>query len=268
LTEKASSLKETFEAYLKQAEEASFSGWDFSYVYSAGRIAETPLKWNYYTGVMPYLRRAEAMLDMGTGGGEMLFRFQPLPPTTYATEQYRPNVAVAKKKLEPLGVKVFEIEEEKEPPFNSKLPFENEFFDLIINRHEAYYPPELVRLLKPGGTFITQQVGSLNLKTLVQFFLGKTIPLSNWNLKSAVDELESAGFRIVRQLEDVQHYRFYDIGAIVYLLKAIPWTLGDFTGEEFTVERYRDRLWELHLKICEDGYYDTPRHRFLVIAGK
>ena len=168
---KERSLKRSFEAYLKQAEEASFSGWDFSYVYGTGRMTETPLRWNYYTEVMPYLRQAETMLDMGTGGGEMLARFQPLPPTTYATEQYHPNVAVAKKRLEPLGVKVFEIAEEKEPPFNRDLPFDDEFFDLVINRHEAYYPPELMRILKPGGSFITQQVGSLTNVNLVQFFL-------------------------------------------------------------------------------------------------
>jgi SAM-dependent methyltransferase len=261
-------MKETFDVYLKQAGEASFSGWDFSYVYSTGQMAEAPLKWNYYIQVMPYLRNAAVMLDMGTGGGEMLSRFQPLPPVTYATEQYHPNVAVAIKNLEPLGVRVFEIEEEKEPPFNTNLPFENDFFDLVINRHEAYYPPELHRILKPGGLFITQQVGSLNNVNLAQFFLGKTIPVSNWNLKSAVDELSSAGFNIIKQQEDVQYYRFYDVGAIVYFLRAIPWILGDFTPEEFTVEKYRDRLWELHVSISEGGYYDTPRHRFLVMARK
>jgi SAM-dependent methyltransferase len=268
LTDKEGYIKESFEAYLKEAEEASFSGWDFSLITQKNRMVEAPLKWSYYHLVLLHLRGVGAMLDMGTGGGEILSTFQPLPPVTYATEQYHPNVSIARKKLKPLGVKVFEIEEEKEPPFNSELPFKDEFFDLIINRHEAYYPPELIRILKPGGMFITQQVGSLNNKTLVQFFLSKTIPLSNWNLKSAVDELTAAGFKIIKQQEDIQHYRFYDIGAIVYFLKVIPWILGDFTKEDFTVARYRDKLWELHVKISEDGYYDTPRHRFIVIARK
>ena len=63
-----------------------------------------PLPWNYYNVVLPYLRVAGTLLDMGTGGGEVLSRFQPLPPVTYATEQYKPNVAVAREKLETLGV--------------------------------------------------------------------------------------------------------------------------------------------------------------------
>jgi len=265
---KNQTLKESFRFYLKQAEDASFSGWDFSFSFGTGREAEAPLKWNYYNVVLPYLKKAEKLLDMGTGGGEVLSGFAPLPPTTYVTEQYHPNVAVAKKRLEPLGVKVFEIEEEKSPPYNAHLPFKDNFFDLIINRHEAYYPQELMRILKPGGSFITQQVGSLTNVTLVQFLLGKTIPVKNWNLKSAIDELKAAGFKVVKQQEDIQFYRFYDIGAIVYLLKVIPWTLGDFTAEKFSVIKYKEKLWELHLKICEDGFYDSPQHRFILIAGK
>ncbi len=261
-------LKLQFEAYLEEAGKAAFSGWDFSFIYKSGRMAEAPLPWNYYTVVLPRLLKAGTLLDMGTGGGEVLSGFKSLPPVTYATEQYHPNVAVARARLEPLGVEVIEIEEEKEPPFNSKLPFSDGFFDLMINRHEAYYPPECFRILKPGGCFITQQVGSLTNVTMVQFFLGKTIPVSNWNLKSATDELKAAGFKIIRQQEDVQFYRFYDIGAIVYLLKTIPWTLGNFTPEGFSIDKYRDSLWELHVRISEDGFYDSPRHRFLIVAQK
>jgi SAM-dependent methyltransferase len=261
-------MKDLFDFYLEEAEKTPFSGWDFSFLMRTGRMDESPLKWNYYNVVLPHLQETKTMLDMGTGGGEVLAAFKPLPPATFATEQYHPNVAVAREKLEPLGVKVLEIEEEKAPPYNACLPFEDDFFDLVINRHEAYYPPELMRIIKPDGVFITQQVGSLNNKTLVQFFLGKSVALSNWNLKSAVDELVSAGFKIIKQHEDIQHFRFFDIGAVVYLLKAIPWTLGHFTREKFTVDKYMDRLRELHAKIIEDGYYDTPRHRFLVVARR
>jgi len=256
-------INDTFEAYLEEAENAPFSGWDFSYITQTGRMVEAPLKWNYYNVVLPWLSKARTMLDMGTGGGEILSGFQPLPPKTYATEQYHPNVAVARKRLEPLGVRVIEIKEEKDPPFNANLPFDGEFFDLIINRHEAYYPPELMRILKPGGAFITQQVGSMTVLNLKHFLLGKSVNISNWNLKSAVDELKSAGFNIIRQQEDTQFYRFYDIGAIVYLLKAIPWFI-----EDFSEDKYKDRLWELHVRITEDGYYDMPQHRFLVVARK
>jgi hypothetical protein len=261
-------LEESFELFLKEAEAMSFYGWDFSFTYSTGRVVESPLKWNYHNIGLPYMVKADTMLDMGTGGGEVLSGFKVLPPHTYATEQYHPNVAVARARLESLGVEVIEIEEGKGPPYNTKLPFKDGFFDLIINRHEAYYPPELMRILKSGGCFITQQVGSLTNVLLVQFLLGKTIPVSNWNLKSAADELKASGFKILQQKEEIGFTRFFDIGAVVYMLKAIPWTLGHFTPGEFSLDKYREKLWELHVKINEDGFYDSPQHRFLIVAEK
>jgi len=256
-------LKEMFEIYLEQAENTPFSGWDFDYLTTTRRMVEMPVKWNYYNVVLPWLRKAETMLDMGTGGGEVLSRFAPLPHRTFATEQYKPNVEIARERLETLGVKVIEIEEEKSPPFNASLPFADEFFDLIISRHEAYYPPELMRVLKRGGLFITQQVGSMTVLNLKQFFTDKVEAVPGWDLKSAVTELESAGFEILEQQEDVQLQRFYDIGAIAYYLKAIPWII-----EGFTIEKYRDKLWEMHLRINRDGFYDVPYHLFLVVAQK
>jgi SAM-dependent methyltransferase len=226
-------------------------------------MVEVPLKWNYHNIVLPYLIKANTMLDMGTGGGEVLSRFNPLPPNTYATEQYNPNVSVAIERLGPLGVTVVELEEEKSPPYNASLPFDDDFFDLVTNRHEAYYPPELMRILKPRGLFITQQVGNITLLNLKQFLRNKAETISNWNLKSAVDELESAGFHIIEQQEDIQSYRFYDIGAIASLLTAVPWTINDFS-----VDKYRDRLWELHVSINHNGFYDSPQHRFIIVAQK
>jgi protein-L-isoaspartate O-methyltransferase len=86
------------------------------------------------------MKKAESMLDMGTGGGERLASLQPLPKVTYATEAYAPNVPIARKRLEPLGVKVVQIMSD------DNLPFANKTFDLIINHHEAYSVKEVYRI--------------------------------------------------------------------------------------------------------------------------
>jgi len=256
-------LDRMFQAYLQQAKETPFSGWNFEYLTKTNRMKEAPIKWCYYNIVLPWLLKAETLLDMGTGGGELLSTFSLLPANTYATEQYKPNVIVARKELEPLGVKVIEIEEEKSPPYNANLPFANEFFDLIINRHEAYYPPELKRIMKSNGLFITQQVGNKNAESLVQLLTGESIHSSNWNMQSAIEELQLAGFKILQQQEDIQFYRFYDIGAVAYLLRAIPWMI-----EDFSIDKCKDKLWELHMEINKNGYYDTPLHRFIIVSQK
>lgn len=236
--------------------EAPFSGWDFARLTATGRMQDAPLGWNYRSIVKRNMQGIRSILDMGTGGGELYATLQPFPTSAFATEGYEPNVAVAKAKLEPLGVQVFPVDGE------DVMPFEDQSLDLIINRHESYLPSEISRLLTPGGKFITQQVGgkdNLDLNRL----LGAPIPQTylHWNLAYAVNQVEEAGLLILEQKEEMSFTRFYDIGAIAYYLKVIEWQIHDFT-----VEQYAEPLFDLHRKIEEVGYIDIPTHRFLVIA--
>ena len=235
-----------------------FSGWDFSYISGTGRMQSEPLPWNYTSIILPFMRRIETMLDMGTGGGEFLSLIQSLPKHTCATEAYEPNVALAKKRLEPLGVHVFHVEDDMDLPFREKK------FELIINRHESYEPIEVRRILRPSGHFITQQVGEQN-DIDINHLLGNEAPKDEtpWNAAYAAKELQAQEFKIINQREDFPMTRFYDIGAIVYYLKAIPWVV-----EGFTVEKYFDRLSELHELIQKQGYVEVREQRFLIIAEK
>ena len=257
MCEKFSSEKK-FEIFMEDAKH-HFSGWDFSYI--EHRMVMEPLSWSYPSIILPYIRTAKSLLDMGTGGGELLYSLQPLPKKTCATEAYKPNVPIAQEKLEPIGVKVFEINEDDE-----KLPFETEEFDLIINRHEFYLPEEVFRILKKGGLFITQQVGGKNDLEFNEF-LNASVDLksqpSDWNLEFAVKDLITAGFEIIEQKKASPKQRSFDIGAIVYYFQAIPWQLPDFT-----IEKYYDKLKEMHQLIETKGYFETTSERFLIIAKK
>src|SRR5256884_5726182 len=170
-----------------------FSGWDFSHITATGRMVEAPLSWSYASKLLMPLRRATSLLDMGTGGGEYLSRLQPLPPFTCATEGYAPNVPIARQRLEPLGVKVYEVSD------HHRLPFAENEFDLVINRHEYYDPQEVMRILKPGHQFITQQVGGSNDVELLQMLRGGEYRYAYWPLDYAVKELEAVGWRIAKQ---------------------------------------------------------------------
>jgi len=250
--------EELFELFLEDAKH-HFSGWDFSYI--EDRMVTEPLTWSYRSRVIPLIRSTDSLLDMGTGGGELLYSLQPLPKETYATEAYKPNVPIAQKKLESIGVKVIEINESDE-----KLPFEDEKFDLIINRHEYYSPIEVFRILKKGGLFLTQQVGG---KNDLEFnnFLKAPIDIDSqspdWDLKYAVKDLEDAGFTILQEIENSPKTKTYDIGAIIYYFKAIPWQLPDFT-----IEKYLNKLIALHHEIEKKGYFETTSERFFILAKK
>ena len=56
---------------------------------------------------------------------------------------------------------------------------------------------------------------------------------------------------------------FLDIGAVVYFLRKVIWMVPDFT-----VERYRDRLRELHELIAREGRFVAHATRFLIEARR
>ncbi len=249
-----------FDELVAEAERASFSGWDFSWL--KGRYVEGDVSWNYRERVLEKMRSAKCFLDMGTGGGEFLSTLQPFPEASFATEGYQPNVSIAKRRLEPLGVKVVPVD-------STKLPFEDESLDLIINRHEEYAPSEICRCLCQGGHFLTQQVGARNDIELYLLLdlksLGKEAfsVRPEWNLNYAANELEEAGFRITDQQEEFPLCRFYDVGALVYFLKAIPWDIPDFKAS-----RYLQHLRKIHQFIQSNGNLQVTGHRFFIEARK
>jgi SAM-dependent methyltransferase len=234
-----------------------FKGWDFSYITGAGRMSEGPRKWSYGSIVLARIRQSNALLDIATGGGELLASFSPLPPVTCATESYKPNIPVARERLQPLGVEVFETEE------NGPLPFEDGKFDLVIDRHESYSPTEVFRVLRPGGWFITQQVGDKNDHDLRKLLGATRFKPNRWNLKLAADQLKKSGFGIVSRRQGYHKTRYFDIGALVYHLKAVPWIIPDFS-----VKRYFPVLMKLNDVIEREGYLEVRNYRFLVAATK
>ncbi|WP_175989295.1 SAM-dependent methyltransferase [Bacillus sp. Marseille-Q1617] len=246
----------SFENFIKDIEK-HFSGWDFSYITDSGRLNKGMLSWSYGSIVLPYIRKSKAMLDMGTGGGELLSKFQPLPTFTCATEGYAPNFPVAKNRLDPLGVMVRKVKND------NLLPFEDETFDLIINKHEEYLPSEVKRVMALKGSFITQQVGG-NDCIEINHALGAPVngEFLHWNLEYARNELVQEGFDVVEWMEEEPYQRFYDIGALVYYLKAIPWQVPDFT-----IERYKDSLFSIHEMIQSKGFFEVKTNRFLLKAN-
>ncbi|MBD1380868.1 class I SAM-dependent methyltransferase [Bacillus sp. IB182487] len=221
-------------------------------------MASEPLNWCYTTLLLPYLIESKCVLDMGTGGGEYLSLLAPFHGRMFATEGYEPNVSIARNTLEPLGVTVKEIQSD------DNLPFMNNQFDLIMNKHESFEPKEIDRILIPGGVFVTQQVGGKDLGGLNSRLGAETgNEFAHWSLKFAREQLTSNGFIILKEEEQFYKTRFYDIGAIIYYLKAIPWQIPGFQSE-----KYAEPLAEINKEIEHKGYCDFHSHRFLLIASK
>ena len=240
-------------------ENAHFQGWDFSRL--SENWKESPLKWDYVKIVREYLKSDDLLLDMGTGGGEILLTIKHPYHLTYVTESYPPNVELCKKTLAPLGIHVSQVYYGE---YNEDLPFDDAMFDVVINRHESFDMSEVNRILKPGGYFITQQVGCENYLKLKRAVMPEyKFPLSDFTLENNISIIKNNGFDILFQDECFPERHVSDVGAVVYYLKAVPWEIADFS-----VERYFPRLIELHEHIKSNGFFENTGHRFIIIAQK
>lgn len=249
---------ELLKIWLEEETVAHICGWDFSHI--QGKFEEeNDLPWDYETIVRNYLKKDHELLDMDTGGGEFLLSLAHPYEKTSATEAYGPSVQLCKKVLLPLGITF------KEADCVGAFPFADNTFDLVINRHGNYNPDEIYRVLKPGGVFITEQVGAENDRDLVAQLLSivPLMPFPEQYLDIAVSKFEKAGFLIVEKQEAFRPIKFYDVGALVWFAHIIEW---EFPG--FSVQGSLDRLYDLQETLEQRGVIEGTIHRFLLVARK
>ncbi len=240
----------------KEEESHPFMGWDFSYL--DGRMLEEQSPWSYLTRAGELMRQSTAVLDMGTGGGERLLRLREhWPEKVVATEDYPPNIALARERLGPLGVQVVVVALLRDGP----MPFLDQEFDLVLNRHSGLNCDEVARILSPGGTFLTQQVHGLWAQDLLAVF-GARPQWPDETPDYYLPRLERAGLRIERAEDWQGKLVFTDVGAIVYYLKAVPWNVPGFS-----VERHREHLLGLQRRL-ENGEVLTFEARKYIIEAR
>ena len=250
--------EDSFETLVQQAWEHGIQGWDWSFL--QGRTSSASLSWDYPSLVRQRMVEAQAMLEIGTGGGELFSTLGPYPRLTLATEAYPPSVELAGRTLRQVGVPVVQTDDN----IQIALPFANQSLDLVINRHASYSAAELFRTLRPGGRMLTQQVGGKNEFRLNELFQDDPhFIYGYWTLEYAVQELLQAGFTILSQQEEFPEIRRYDIGAVVYFLKVIDWQVPGFTPQ-----KYWDKLRQIHQTIQEHGYLASWQHSFIIEALK
>ena len=238
---------------MDEAAAVPVEGWDFSWL--DGRATEQRPSWGYQRLLGRKLAAATAALDIQTGGGEVLAGAgaDDFPPTLVATEGWPPNLAKAKALLEPLGVTVVADGEE------SPLPFADGAFDLVISRHPATVDwSEIARVLTPGGTYFAQHVGGGANIEISEWFLGPLEPSDARHHEVEADQARAAGLEVVQCRNERLHLEFFDVGAVVYFLRKVVWTVPDFM-----VDRYRARLRDLHDQIERDGVFRSTTSRTL-----
>jgi SAM-dependent methyltransferase len=246
-----------FEELVTEAVAADVTGWGFGWL--NGRATEERTPWGYAKLLADRLGQVESALDVDTGGGEVLAEAPNLPPRMVVTEAWPPNARRARELLEPRGVQVIDTVED------APLPLPDESFDLVTARHPVRPNwGEIHRVLVPGGCYFAQHVGPASAFDLIERFLG---PLPE-ERKGRNPQRESAAARdaglVVTELRNARcRMEFYDVGAVVWILRKCIWWVP-----HFSVEKYHDKLAELDRRMRSGEPFIAYSSRHLIEARR
>ncbi|WP_447004945.1 class I SAM-dependent methyltransferase [Saccharothrix isguenensis] len=246
----------TFEDLVAEGETVPTEGWDFSWF--TGRATEQRPSWGYARLVADRMAEAEAALDLQTGGGEVLATIPVAPPVLAATESWPPNLDIARRTLAKFDADVREVDDAAD------LPFPADHFDLVVSRHPVRTRwDEVHRVLRPGGAYLSQQVGAGSVRELTDAMMGPQPVHPGRSPMVLVAEAEAAGLEVVDLRQEALRMEFHDIAAVVHFLRKVIWTVPGFT-----VAAYRDRLARLHDFIERHGPFVAHSQRVLFEVAK
>jgi SAM-dependent methyltransferase len=243
-----------FDDLVAEGARVPVDGWDFGWF--DGRATEERPSWGYARLMGARMAGARRALDLQTGGGEVLSTVERPPPLLVATEGWPPNAALARARLAPLGATVVRVAED------SGLPFADGAFDLVTSRHPVTVRwDEVARVLAPGGTYLSQQVGAGTVRELTDAMMGPQPVSPSREPERARSAATAAGLRVVDLRAEALRMEFFDVAAVIVFLRKVIWIVPGFT-----VEGYREPLRALHGRIVREGPFVAHAQRFLIEA--
>lgn len=240
------------------AELGERDGWDFSRL--ATERAPTP--WNYTSVVSKYLRPNALLLDEGTGGGETLLSTATHCANAIGIDSSESMIAAATRNLSRSDVTnvAFLVMD------NFETGFGDATFDAITNRHADFSDLEVDRILKPGGTFMTQQVGRNNTLNVLEAFdwtpdsFGHDYWGPPW--EEETQRYLDMGYEVVASKQYDVDYWFCDIESLLFWLKSSP------LPQPFDLDRHWRNLAKLMASSRSSRGFKTNEHRKLLVARK
>jgi SAM-dependent methyltransferase len=255
----------SLEELIAEGDAVPVEGWDFSWF--DGRATEERPSWGYARLLSARIGRASAVLDIQTGGGEVLAEAVRTtrsatgaagPAILVATESWPPNLALADRALAPLGGAVVGADDEAD------LPFADASFDLVSSRHPVIDVwPEIARVLAPGGSYFAQHVGPGSNRELTDFMMGPQPVSWSRSPRVAAAAARRAGLDVVDVRDQALRVEFFDVAAVVHFLRKVLWTVP-----EFTTAGHAEPLARMHAHIQRHGSFVCHSQRFLIEAQR
>jgi SAM-dependent methyltransferase len=240
-------------------------GWGWSRL----RVDRDPVPWNYLSVVQGYLTPSTYVLDIGTGGGEKFLELSSYFGRGIGIDRKPEMIRTALENRPPaLAERVsFEVMKAQD------LKFADGTFEVIINRHAPIFYEEVARVLKPGGYFITQQVGGRNTQNIFdafgwgsngdywrRFFAERGMAFRE--ISALVELFPRAGCGVIAHDEYDVPYYFGDVESLIFWLKWSP------LPEDLDPDRHSKQVTQLIDRYRTPRGIETNEHRELLIVQK
>jgi SAM-dependent methyltransferase len=239
------------------AEVAPRRGWDFSRL----RDDRDPVPWEYDEVVRRFVRPDDRVLDVGTGGGERFLALAPSFASGIGVDPDPDMIATARENTPAaLAEKVAFTEGRAEA-----LPVLDTSCDVVLNRHAAVDVAEVVRVLRPGGCFITQQVGAQNTFNITTLFgcgpgMGGQHIAPAQEIPDLADAFQQRGCAIVSYATYNVPYYFQDAASLLFWMQAVG------VPPHFDIEQNWQSVNYLLTEYMTPRGVETNEHRELLIV--
>jgi SAM-dependent methyltransferase len=233
-------------------------GWDFGRV----RDAREPVPWDYLDVARRYLRPADRVLDVGTGGGEKLLSLAACFDSAVGVDVSSEMITTARRNQVAAQVDNVSFDVMR----GEALEFPDSAFDVVLNRHCTVDVGETFRVLRPGGYFVTQQVGARNTQNICALFgcgVGGEYDLDLFHeLPALAEAFRQLGCRVVCAAEYDVRYWFLDVESLLFWFKAIP------MPEDFDIETHWRQVDRAITQFGTPQGIETNEHRELLIVQR
>jgi SAM-dependent methyltransferase len=245
------------------AEVGQRQGWDFSTVCDA----RDPVPWDYEDVVRRHLQPGDRVLDCGTGGGERFLALRDAYAWGMGIDPDPAMLATARAHAASLQAThvTFALGRAE------ALPVDDASVDVVLNRHANVDVAETLRVLRPGGLFLTQQVGLNNLSAICTIMGcgpgGAYAYDPQETIYRLADAFRAQGGTVLAIAEYDVPYLLLDVASLLFLLQGVG------IPEDFDLDTHWRQVLEI-VRRCGTPCDTAPpcirsnEHRELLIVRK
>jgi len=200
------------------------------------------------------------VLDCGTGGGERFLSLSEAYALGIGLDPDPAMLATARANGASSGAKhVCWVRGRGE-----ELPVADDSVDVVLNRHANVAPEEALRVLRPGGLLIMQEVGARNLQAICSTFGcgpgGQYDHDPEGTIYRVANRFRALGAAVLAMAEYDVLYVLLDVASLLFLLRGVG------IPEDFDLERHWPQVLEIIARCGTDEGIATNEHRELLIV--